>query len=295
MNAKLERNNRLMKRAGFASVAVALILIVMKAVTFFITGSVAILSSLFDSTQDLITSGVNMVAIHHATEPADKEHRFGHGKAQGIGSLVQAVIIAIASLFLMVESVRRLCAPQSLEKVQLGLGITVIAIILTIFLIRFQTYVVKETKSLSIAADRAHYTGDILMNIGVIISLICSYYLDWERVDSLFGIGVSLYLFVVVYQILRESCNMLMDKEMPEDFRKTIHTIVHTFPEVTLIHDLKTRQSGSHAFVQFSVHLDDTLTLRQAHDITDKIEDRIKEQFPDTEVIIHPEPERKNS
>ena len=295
MNAKLERNNRLMKQAGMASVAVAFTLIIMKAITFCITGSVAILSSLFDSTQDLITSGVNMVAIHHATEPADKEHRFGHGKAQGIGSLIQAVIIAIASVFLMVESVRRFCQPEPLKQVSLGLGITVVAIILTFFLIRFQTRVIGETKSLSIAADRAHYTGDIVMNIGVIVSLICSYYLKWEWVDSVFGVGVSLYLFIVVYQILRESCNMLMDKEMPEDFRNSIHAIVHAFPEVTLVHDLKTRQSGSHAFVQFSVHLDDTLTLRQAHDITDKIEDRIKEQFPDTEVIIHPEPERKKT
>ena len=251
------------------------------------------MSGLFDSAQDFITSAINMVAIHHATEPADKEHRFGHGKAQGIGSLIQAVIIAIASVFLMVESVQRFCHPEPLKQVTLGIIITVIAIILTFFLIRFQTYVIRKTNSLSIAADRAHYTGDIVMNAGVIVSLICSYYFGWEKIDSVFGVGVSLYLLVVVYQILRESCNMLMDKEMSEEFRKSIHTIVHAFPEVTLIHDLKTRQSGSHAFVQFSVHMDDTLTLRQAHDITDKIEDRIKELFPDTEIIIHPEPERK--
>ena len=258
MNAKTNRNNKLMKQAGLASVTVALTLIILKTVTFLITGSVAILSSLFDSTQDLLTSGVNMVAIHHATEPADREHRFGHGKAQGIGSLIQAVIIAIASAFLMIESIRRFCNPEPLEKVSLGLIITIVAIMMTFFLIRFQSYVIRETKSLSIGADRAHYTGDIMMNIGVIISLICSYYLGWEKVDSVFGISVSLYLFVVVYQILKDSFSMLMDKEMPEEFRKNIHDIARSFPEVTLIHDLKTRQSGSHAFVQFSIHLDDS-------------------------------------
>lgn len=294
MNTKIKENNRLMKCAARSSLAVALILIALKVVTFFITGSVAILSSLFDSAQDFMTSLVNMVAIRQATEPADREHRFGHGKAQAIGSLIQAFIIAMASLFLMIESVRHFCNPEPLKQVTMGLIITIIAIILTFFLIRFQAHVIKETNSLSIKADRAHYAGDILMNIGVMVSMILSYYLDWERLDSIFGMAVSVYLFFAIYHIICDSFNVLMDKEMPEDFRKAIHTIAHSFPEVTLIHDMKTRQSGSHAFVQFSVHLDDTLTLRQAHDITDKIEDRIKERFPDTEVIIHPEPERKN-
>ena len=295
MNTKIKENNRLMKCAARSSLAVALTLIVLKAVTFFITGSVAILSSLFDSAQDFMTSLVNMIAIRHATEPADREHRFGHGKAQAIGSLIQVFIIAMAGIFLMIESIRRFCNPEPLKQVTMGLIITVIAIILTFFLIRFQSRVIKETNSLSIKADRAHYTGDILMNVGVMISMILSYYLGWERLDSVFGMGVSVYLFFAIYQVICDSFNVLMDREMPQDFRETIRSIAKSFPEVTLIHDLKTRQSGSHAFVQFSVHLDDTLTLRQAHDITDKIEDRIKERFPDTEIIIHPEPERKIS
>ena len=294
MNSKIKENNRLMKNAAHASIAVALVLIVLKALTFLITGSVAILSSLFDSAQDFMTSLVNVIAVRHATEPADREHRFGHGKAQAIGSLIQAFIIAMAGLFLMIESVHRFCNPEPLKKVTMGVIITVIAIFLTFFLIRFQSKVIRETNSLSIKADRAHYAGDILMNVGVMISMLLSYYLDWKRLDAVFGMGVALYLFFVIYQIICDSFNILMDREMPHAFRETIRSIARSFPEVTLVHALKTRQSGSHAFVQFSVHLDDALTLRQAHDITDKIEDRIKERFPDTEVIIHPEPERKN-
>ena len=293
MSSKTKENEILMKRASYASVAVAFSLIVMKLVTFFITGSVAILSSLFDSFQDVITSCVNVITIRQANEPADNKHRFGHGKAQAIGSLIQAFIIVTASCFLMWESVDRFCHPKELHQISIGLLITVIAIILTILLVRYQTFVIQKTGSLSIKADRAHYAGDIMMNVGVIVAMVLSYYLRWTKVDSLFGMGVSLYLFVAVYQIIKESFEMLMDTEMPEDFRKEIQNIARSFPQISTIHDLRTRQSGTRAFIQFCVHLDNSLTLKQAHDITDKIEDRIKERFPDTDVIIHPEPERE--
>ena len=293
MSSKTKENEILMKRASYASVGVALVLIILKMVTFFITGSVAILSTLFDSCQDSITSVINVITIRQANEPADSEHRFGHGKAQAIGSLTQAFIIIIASCFLLYESVDRFCHPKELNQISLGLWITVIAIVLTILLVRYQTFVINQTGSLSIRADRAHYAGDIMMNVGVIVAMLASYYLKWTKVDSLFGLVVSFYLFWAVYQIIRDSFKMLMDAEMPEDFRKEIQAIAHSFPQISIIHDLKTRQSGTRAFVQFCVHLDNSLTLKQAHDITDKIEDRIKERFPDTEVIIHPEPERE--
>ena len=293
MSSKTKENEFLMKRASYASVTVAFILIIMKTVTFFLTGSVAILSSLFDSFQDIITSIVNVITIRQANEPADDEHRFGHGKAQAIGSLIQAFIIVVASCSLFYESINRFCHPEELHQISLGLWITVIAIILTILLVRYQSFVIQKTGALSIQADRAHYAGDIMMNIGVIVAMLLSYYLNWTKVDSLFGLGVSVYLFVAVYQIVRDSFKMLMDTEMPGDFKKEIRNIARSFPQITVIHDLRTRQSGTRAFVQFCVHLDNSLTLKQAHDITDKIEDRIKERFPDTDVIIHPEPERE--
>ncbi len=290
MSQKINNNNQLMKRASYASVCVAFVLIVLKVIAFVVTGSVAILSSLFDSTQDMMTSVVNAIAIRHATEPADKHHRFGHGKAQALGGLGQAFIIAAASCFLLIESIQRLLNPQPLSQIGLGIIVTIVAILMTIALVWFQSFVIRKTGSLSIKADRAHYTGDILMNVGVILSMLFSYFLDWRYVDSLFGVGVSLYLFYVVYQVVKESFEMLMDAEMPEDFRRKIWEIARVFPDVFDVHDMRTRQSGSCAFIQFCVHMRDDLTLRQAHDILDMIEDRIKERFPDSEVIIHAEP-----
>ncbi len=290
MTQKAIDNNKLMKRAGFASMATATILIIMKLVTYLLTGSMAILSSLFDSIQDAMTSTINLIAIKHATEPADNNHRFGHGKAQALGGVSQACIIAIASLFLLKESIHRLFEPQEITEIGLGIGITVIALLFTIILTRFQKYVVQKTGSLSIKADMAHYTGDILMNIGVIVSMVLSVLFKWTFVDALFGIGVAVYLLVVVYQIIQESFKMLMDTEMPVAFRKKIFHLTQSFPAVLEIHDLKTRQSGENIFIQFCVHLDKSLTLEQAHDITDEIEEAIVAQIPQAQIIIHVEP-----
>lgn len=295
MSLKRQENNRLMKQAGYASVSVAVFLVSLKAVTFMLTGSVAILSSLFDSVQDMMTSAINMIAIRQSVNPADKEHRFGHGKAQAIGSLIQSFIITAAGLFLLLESVERFCRPQPLNQIGIGLVIMVVAVLSTIILVHFQSYVIRRTQSLSVKADKTHYTGDILMNIGVMVSMVLTYLTGWTRWDSLFGCGVAIYLFIIVYQIIRESFGMLMDTEMPEDFRKQIEAVACSFPPVKNIRDLRTRQSGSNAFVQFCIILDESLTLRQAHDITDQIEDKIKERFPDTEIIIHPEPQRNKS
>lgn len=290
MRQKTIHNHLLMRRATIASIVTAISLIILKFLTFVLTGSMAMLSTLLDSIQDSMTSFINFIAVKQATEPADKEHRFGHGKAQALGSASQGIIIAIASMLLICESISRLFEPKLITDIGLGVFITAIAIVATFFLVRFQKHVVKKTNSLSIKTDMLHYTGDIFMNIGVIVSMLMSYYLKWTFVDSLFGIAIGIYLLTVVYKILKESICMLMDTEMPNVIRGTIKKIAMAHKDVHEIYDLKTRQSGEDIFIQFCIRLDKHLTLQQAHDITDEIEHEIHKVIPDSSVIIHPEP-----
>lgn len=292
---KKRKNERLMKLASIASVLTAVFLIVAKLIAYLFTHSVSILSSLFDSCQDLLTSAVNFIAVKQAIEPPDKQHRFGHGKAQALGGLIQAFIILIASLFLLSESISRFMDPTPLARINIGIWVTVIAIIGTISLVLFQSYVIKKTGSLSIKADQAHYTGDILMNVGVIISMIASHYWQLYWIDSLFGIGVSLYLLFVVYQVSHESFDMLMDHELPDSFRRGIKDIVLSYPEVINIRDLKTRSSGDSVFIQLTVEMDEQLTLKSAHNLTEYIENGIREKYPNADILIHPEPYLKEN
>jgi len=279
-----------MKWASFASVSTALFLVILKFCAYLTTGSMALLSSLLDSAQDMLTSLVNLFAIKHAIEPADAHHRFGHGKAQALGSLGQSVIIALAGLFLISESVERFLNPRPIHSLSFGIWVSIFAIFVTILLVVFQNYVIKKTNSLSLRANRAHYTGDILMNVGVIISMFGAYFFHWDWVDTLFGVGVGFYLIFQVWHLSRESCSMLMDTEIPQPLKRQIKEITLSFKPVLELTQLKTRYSGNRIFIQFAIFLEDTLSLKQAHDLIDEIEAALQKQIPEAEIIVHPEP-----
>ena len=284
------KNNRLMIFASVGSLATTSILLTIKTIAFIGTGSVAILSSLFDSVQDFMTAMINMVAVHQAIQPADKGHRFGHGKAQGIGCLLQAFIISISSILLLIESILHLIRADAVERIGLGVGVTLISILLTVVLVMFQNYVVRKTKALSIKADRAHYAGDSLMNLGVLVSLLASKYLGWTWVDGAFGIAVAIYLFWTVYGVMQEACGMLMDQELSLEVRNDVRQLALSVPLVKNVSSLRTRECGNKQFVQFNVQFDGQVTLQVVHDQIDKIEQVIWHKYPDMEVIIHAEP-----
>lgn len=276
--------------AGLGSVMVAVFLILLKIVAFLGTGSVSILSSLFDSVQDFMTSLINMISIHQAVQPPDKAHRFGHGKAQGIGSLLQAFIISVSAVLLLIESISHLLHSGQIQQVFLGIVVTVVALCMTMVLVFFQNYVIQRTESLSIKADRAHYTGDILMNIGVLVSLCLSAYLGWLWVDGVFGVFVSFYLIYAVWHVMKEACAMLMDKELSKELREKIKSLTLSVPLVKNVSSLKTREGGNKRFVQFNAQFDGEISLNKAHHQLDLIEQVIQAEYPDMEVIIHAEP-----
>lgn len=288
-----KEKQKLMIQASYASIGVTIILLVLKFLAFVATNSVAVLSSLFDSIQDLMTSGINFLAVHHSVAPADKDHHFGHGKAQAIGGLFQAVIIFISAVVLIFQSCQHWHNHQVPDVFSWGTVLLIISIFLTLLLLKFQKYVIKMTNSISIRADMAHYTGDIGMNGGVILSLIASTLFDIYWLDILFGIGVGLYLCHVTWKIAMEAIGILMDQEMPEHIQEKIKQIVLSVKDVQGIKDLKTRQSGSCLFIQMVVLMNPDLTLKTAHQCSDLIEQELHKAFHDSEIILHLEPNSK--
>jgi ferrous-iron efflux pump FieF len=281
---------KLMRRATTASVAVALILIVAKLVAFLITDSVAILSTLVDSLLDVLASLLNLVAVRHALQPADREHRFGHGKAEALAGLGQAGFIAGSAAFLLFEAGRRLISPQPLAAETVGIGVMVVSIVLTVALVRYQRYVIGRTRSVAISADSLHYKGDVLVNASVIVSLAAGAALGWTWLDPAFAIAIAGYIAYCAWQILREVLNVLMDRELPDIERTQIRKIAMAHPEVRAIHDLRTRRSGMMTFIQFHLELDGAIKLTRAHEISDQVEADVMAAFPGAEVIIHQDP-----
>jgi ferrous-iron efflux pump FieF len=282
---------RLMRRATYASITVAAVLIVAKTIAWGMTGSISVLSSLLDSLLDAVASAVNLFAVHHALTPADREHRFGHGKAEPLAGLAQAAFITGSAGLLLIQAAQRLRAPPAITDGEVGVAVMVLSIVLTLGLVAYQRHVVHATGSVAIGADRIHYASDLLLNLSVIVALVLSAWFDIRYADPIFGIAVGVYILVSALRIGRLSLDLLMDRELPDDRRARIREIVLKHPEVRSLHDLRTRSSGLDIFIQLHIEMDPDMSLRHAHEVSDAVEADILAEFPNAEVIIHQDPE----
>ena len=287
----LERARLLMRRATNLAVAAAALMIVGKLGAWLATDSVSILSSLADSVMDVLASLINLFAVRQALQPPDREHRFGHGKAEPLAGLGQALFISASAIFLIVEAVGRILEPEPIARAPVGIGVMVFAIIVTTALVTYQRRVVRLTGSTAIRADALHYASDILMNIGVIAALALAMTVGWGLADPIIALVIAAVIIHAAVRVARSAIQQLMDREFPEEDRARIRQIVLEHPEVRNCHDLRTRRSGIDSFIQVHVEMDSSLTLLRAHEISDDVEARIRKVFPHAEVLIHADPE----
>ncbi len=279
----------LLKLASIASVMTAGFLIVAKMGAWYMTGSVGLLASLVDSVMDSIASLINLFAIRYSLQPADEQHRFGHGKAEPLAGLTQAAFIAGSAIFLVFHAIDRLRLAQPLEQVGIGVGVMVLAIVMTLILLAIQRYVILKTDSTAIRADSLHYATDLLTNVSILLALYLTT-LGWTWADPVFAIGVAVYIFYSAFHIGQDSFQQLMDRELPEDILEKIQATAMSHPEVTGTHEMRTRQSGQTRFVQLHLELDEDMSLKRAHQIADQVEAEIKAFLPGAEVLIHQDP-----
>jgi ferrous-iron efflux pump FieF len=284
-------SQRLLRLATYASVSVAAVLIVCKFGAWLVTDSVSLLSTMIDSMLDVLASLVNLIAVRHALQPADREHRFGHGKAEPLAGLAQAAFISGSAVFLVLESVERLIRPREITSTDVGLVVMVFSIVLTVALVGFQRYVVAKTGSVAIKADSLHYQTDVLVNLSVIVSLLLASKLGWTLADPIFAIGIVAYILWGAISIGRSSLRFLMDHELPDEDRSRIRDISLSHAGVIDIHDLRTRSSGQQSFIQLHLEMDGNISLFEAHEISDAVELSLQEAFPTAEVLIHEDPE----
>lgn len=279
-----------MRSASSASVAVAVCLIAIKVWAWVATASIAMLSTLVDSMLDLIASLITFAAVRASLAPADREHRFGHGKSEGVASLVQAVIIVGSGIYVAVEAVKRLFAPAAVMEPGVGVTVILVSLLLTIALVAFQRYVWRRTGSLAVAADATHYRSDILTNLAVLAAIVSSATLGWYVLDPLLGLAVALLILWSVRRIALDALDILLDRELPTKERHKIREIAFAHPQVLGVHDMRTRSSGTALFIQLHLELDGTLPLSKVHSICDEVELELQRKFPQAEILIHADP-----
>lgn len=282
--------DRLRRRATLASVIVAATLIAVKIVAYTMTHSVSLLSSLVDSSTDLLASVVTLIGVRHALRPPDLHHRFGHGKAEALAALAQSAFIGGSAVLLSIEAVSHLVTPEPVAAGGVGIATMVFSIILTLALVTYQRWVVQRTGSLAIGADRLHYAGDLFLNGAVIAAILLTEWTGVLMFDPLFGLGIGGFLLYGAAGILRGALDVLMDRELPQQDRERIQAIVFAEPGVLGMHDLRSRSSGTGVFLELHLELDATLPLGRAHAIADRVERALTAAFPQSEVMIHQEP-----
>jgi ferrous-iron efflux pump FieF len=271
--------SQLIKLATWSSVVVALSLIVIKTWAWDETQSVSLLASLIDSIMDSAAALINFFAVRYAMAPADKEHRFGHGKAEALAGLAQALLILGSIGLLLSQTLGRLWDPVVIENTPFGIIVMAASMGLTGALVLLQRQVVKQTKSTAIEADSLHYTSDLLMNLGVIIALVLATYGHYGA-DPYLALSIGAYVIYSAWGIAKTAFDLLLDHELSDEQRQHITQMAITHPLVMGMHDLRTRQSGHMQFIQLHLELQDRMLLIQAHDVADEIELRILKLIP---------------
>ncbi len=281
---------RLLRLATRASVAVACTLIIAKAIAWWLSGSVSMLAGLTDSALDGVTSLLNLLAVHYALRPADDDHRYGHGKAESLAGMAQALFIGGSAVLIAFQAYERMNNPEPLGAPWLSIGVIVFSLLLTAALLMLQHRVIKQTGSNAVRADSLHYRSDLLLNGSILIALVLAG-LGFDQLDAWFGLGIAAYILWSAIQIARESFSVLMDEELPTDVSQHMLDLACGVPGVLGAHDLRTRISGNHWFVQLHLELPGELTLSVAHGISDQAADAIHKAYPRAEVLVHADPQ----
>ena len=281
---------RLLRLATRASVAVASILIITKAIAWWLSGSVSMLAGLTDSLLDGVTSFLNLLAVHYALRPADDDHRYGHGKAESLAGMAQALFIGVSAVLIAFQAFDRLKHPEPVNAPLISIAVIVFSLVMTVGLLILQHRVIKATGSNAVRADSLHYRSDLMLNGSILVALVFAA-VGFSQLDAWFGLGIAVYILWSAFQIARESFSVLMDEELPTDVSENMLALACAVPGVLGAHDLRTRISGNIWFVQLHLELPSQLSLLDAHTLSDQVAAAIENAYPRAEVLVHADPQ----
>ncbi|MEQ1687386.1 MAG: cation diffusion facilitator family transporter [Sphingopyxis sp.] len=290
-HAHLHSHGSLTARAALASVGLAMLLVGLKGWAAWQSGSTAMLGSLADTALDLLASVITLIGVRLAAQPADDQHRFGHGKAEAVVALVQVILISISALGIGWRAIDRLRSGATSVEPDTGIAVSAIAIAATVALLAYQRAVIRRTKSVAIKADHLHYQSDLALNGAVIVALLLEGYAGLHGADPAFGLLIALWLLYGAWRTTSDVLDQLMDKEWPAARKQDFIAVVLRHDEARGIHAMRTRTSGAHDFVQFHLWVRPDMTVTEAHVVMDEVEAALAVDFPGVEILIHPDPE----
>ncbi len=283
---------RLEKKATLISTSVAAILVLLKMSVAIFSGSIAILASAIDSMLDLLVSLFNYFALHNSEKNPDSKFQFGRSKVEPLAAVIEGAVILFSALFILYNALLKIVHPKALELMDESVIVMLISFIITAFLVIFLQYVAKKTNNMVIRSDALHYKTDLFSNGAVIFTLVAISYTGEQLIDPILGIAISFYMIYSAIPIIKDGVLMLLDAALPQKDIDAIKEILDKEANIQNYHYLQTRESASHVFVSVHVVFNVSISLYDAHLVSDKIEENIKKYFKDkkSHILIHMDP-----
>ena len=268
----------------------------MKLTTGMMTGSMAVLASAVDSLLDILMSSINFVAIRKADAPADECHPFGHGKYETVATLIQAFVITLSGSWIIFESGRRLIQGSRLQNLEGGVGVLVISLIASIGISRYLKRIAKETDSSALEADSLHFAMDVYTNLALAVGLIVVSFINLPWLDPILSILVGFYILSEAFRLVRHGMRDVLDAELPAGVRDSLTRLIEEHSEQLIDYrNLRTRRAGSQKFIDMEMVVCRHLSVEEAHNIADLLEDKIKKSITGADITIHIEPCHKEA
>ncbi len=281
---------RKLRLVSTLSVLVSAVLVVLKGAVLLASGSLSILAALTDSGLDLVASLITFAAVRYAKTPPDREHPFGHGKAEAFSALFQAALVFASGAIIMQDCISHLMHPQPIRESGWAIVVLVVSVVLTFGLVAVQTRVLRDAASVAVSADRMHYVTDLVTNIVAIIGVAAASF-GFGFMDSVSGFVMAAWFLWGAIGVLREASDHLMDHAMPPEDVRRIHDLVLEDKAVREVHQLRTRLAGPYVLIQMHIELEPDMSLTEAHRIIIAAEKRLIEAYPNADILIHPDPQ----
>jgi len=267
------------------------LLILLKVVAGILSGSISVIAEAIHSGIDLVAAGIAFFSLRIAGRPADREHPFGHGKAENVSGTIEAGLIFVAAAFIIYEAIKRITAPTMIEYVSIGIAVMAVSVVVNILVSRHLLRIARETDSIALEADARHLTTDVYTSLGVLGGLIVVRITGLNILDPIVALGVALFILRTAYDVIRRAFPPLIDVKLPEDEETLIASCIREhFGELVGFHELRTRKAGSERYIDLHLVMARNASVEEAHKLCDHLEEDIKSKLTNASVTIHVEP-----
>lgn len=281
-------------RIAIGSIVIGLLVLGLKAVAWWMTGSIALLSDALESTVNVATAVAALVAIRVAARPADANHPYGHHKAEFMSAVLEGVMIIIAALLIMNEAWKGFMAPRPLNAPLEGLLINGLASVINGIWCTVLISYGRRHRSPALVADGKHLLSDVISSVGVTFGVLIAILTGWQKLDPALAGLVAINILWSGWKVVTESLSGLLDEAVSDETLATIRGLISGAATGALeVHDLRTRHAGKATFIDFHMVVPGHMTVEEAHEICDRIETALKKEFSGALISIHVEPEEK--